>query len=200
MKDSFYFPHDENAANTQDILKLRLKFGNLEGYAMFFMVLEAMSQQDQGILPPDCIAQLSFSYHIAIETLTSFISYAVDIGLIKRNEKGYFTPRMLKHKEFRKERSEAGKRGAVNRWKHSSAIGSAYAKERKEKEIKNPLTPLAKTLINWLSSMDDVKNPSALAKGYMGKYGEGVIRKALKNSSCTSRSEFSNLCEHYAKL
>ena len=43
---------------------------------------------------------------------------------------------MIEHKQFRKERSESGKKGASSRWSDSSAIGSANAKERKGKEIK----------------------------------------------------------------
>lgn len=142
MKDSFYFQHDYNAANDQRILKLRAKFDNAKGYGMYFMILEAMAQEESGTLEPDCIAQLSLSYSLAIEELKAVLEYCISIGLFVSDEKGIYSHRMLEHKNFRKERSSAGKRGAKNRWKNGSAIKEPLAqpmqrkgKERKEKDI-----------------------------------------------------------------
>jgi len=140
MKDSFYFPHDYNAANDQKILRLRSRFNNAEGYGIYFMVLEAMAQENNGILDDDCIAQLSFSYRLSSELLESVVNYCIDIGLFIKDKKGIYSKRIIKYKKFRKERSESGKRGADSRWKNSSAINQPYAKERKGKERKGNKT------------------------------------------------------------
>lgn len=136
MKDSFYFPHDYNAANDQKILRLRSKFNNAEGYGIYFMILEAMAQEADGVLDLDCMAQLSLSYGLAIEQLKIVLNYCVDVGLFIQDTKGIYSQRMIEHKLFRKERSESGKKGASSRWVDSSANGSANAKERKGKESK----------------------------------------------------------------
>jgi hypothetical protein len=143
MKDSYYFPHDCNAANDQRVLKLRTKFNNAEGYGIYFYILEAMSQEEDGVLDSDCMAQLSLSYGLAIEQLSAVINYCIEIGLFVQDQSGIYSKRMIEHKLFRKERSESGKRGAYSRWSdgsaNSSAIGSAYAKERKGKERKEKI-------------------------------------------------------------
>ena len=140
MRDSYYFSHDCNAANDQRILKLRTRFNNAEGYGIYFFILEAMSQEEYGILESDCVAQLSLSYGLAIEQLQAVLNFCIEVGLFIQDQKGIYSKRMVEHKKFRKERSESGKRGAASRWNDGSAIGSAngsaYAKERKGKEIK----------------------------------------------------------------
>ncbi len=138
-KEAFYFPHDYNAASDPKIVGLRIKFNNAEGYGIYFMILEAMAQEDDGTLKgaiDEIIAQLSLSYSLAIEQLKNVINFCIDKELFVLEENRLFSKRLLKHKEFREERKKSGKRGARSRWENGSAIGSAYAKERKGKEIK----------------------------------------------------------------
>ena len=44
-KDVYYFSHDCNARNDEKILAMRSVYG-LEGYAMFFMIVEIMREQN----------------------------------------------------------------------------------------------------------------------------------------------------------
>jgi len=149
LKDTYYFPHDYNASNDQRVLKLRARLGNEKGYGIYFMILEAMAQENTGILDSDCMAELSLSYGLAIDELKAVLDFAIKVGLFIQDERGIFSKRMLEHKELRKkykkDRSEAGKRGATTRWGNSSANSSAIAKpmandskgkERKGKESK----------------------------------------------------------------
>lgn len=211
MKDSFYFPHDYNAAGDQKILKLRVKFGNLDGYAMFFMTLEAMAQQDNGILPLDCIAELSLSYNLAIEKVQAFLEYCIEIGLFIKSKDGIYTKRMVDHKNYRKERAEAGRRGGLNRSKNSSAISSARnqliaRKGKKNKlKLKNPLPPLQggevfELLTKWFRELGDKGMASRHAMGYINKYGERIVSRALKDRACSSKADFIQLCQHYAGI
>ena len=161
MKDTFYFQHDYNAANDQKILRLRAKFNNAEGYGVYFMILEAMAQEENGCLDNDCIAQLSLSYGLAIEQLKAVINYCVEIGLFILYDGGLYSKRMIEHKNFRRERSLSGKRGAKTRWENSSAIAQPMAqpmqrkgKERKEKKNKgNNIIPKHK-----YSTFEELKN------------------------------------------
>lgn len=157
MKDTYYFQHDYNAANDQKVLKLRAKFNNAEGYGIYFMILEAMAQEKTGRLDNDCIAQLSLSYGLAIEQLKAVLNYCLEIGLFVQDENGIFSKRMLEHKNFRKERSLSGKKGAKTRWKNSSAIAQPLAQlmQRKGKERKGNNIKQAKYkdgFVKWLEA------------------------------------------------
>lgn len=44
LKDAYYFSHDSNARNDNKILAMRSEYG-LEGYAMYFMIVEILREQ-----------------------------------------------------------------------------------------------------------------------------------------------------------
>lgn len=172
MKDSFYFPHDNNAAHDHKIIKLRAKCNNAEGYGIYWMMLEMMSRQPDGILPDDFIAELCLSYGLANGSAIAVLEAAVEIGLFIKDRRGIFSKRMVEHKSFREERSASGKKGAANRWPDSqsntkkishklshelangSAISSANAKERKGKEsnIEGDFLKKNKSAVEYLKS------------------------------------------------
>ena len=41
----------------------------------------------------------------------------ITVELLREDENGYYSERMMKHKKLRRKLSEAGRRGAENRWK-----------------------------------------------------------------------------------
>jgi len=51
MKDAFYFQHDYNARNDEKVLELRSNYG-VEGYGLFWMLLESMAETDDGKIKP----------------------------------------------------------------------------------------------------------------------------------------------------
>jgi len=158
-----YFPHDDNSRNDQKLLKVRTKFNNAEGYGMFWMFIESMSESSTGKIDGSAMAELQLSYGIAIDKLIEFVDYCVSISLFTRDENGFiYTNRMLENKAFRHERSESGKRGAASKWgtkkenNDDSAIGSAIkepiaSKESKVKKV-NTLQPITKPTIDEIRS------------------------------------------------
>lgn len=132
MNDNF-FPHQISAANDEKVLKLRVKFGNAEGYGMWFMLLEYMARNG-GLVDDSTMAELSFSYGIPAEKWKEFTTYCEQIQLLRRGKNGLFSHRMNEHLQFRKERSESGRKGAQSRW------GSQ--KELKAEPIAEPLGEL----------------------------------------------------------
>lgn len=142
IKNSNYFPHDCSARDDQKLLKVRGRFG-LEGYAIFWMCLESMSTNG-GYIEPDSISGLSLTFGTSEAQLMAQLEYLCEVGLFLKNKQGYHSPRMDEHLDFRRERSESGKRGAETRWKDSSAIAQPMAepmqskvKESKVKKIYN---------------------------------------------------------------
>ena len=137
MNDSFYFPHDNNSFNDDKILAIREKFG-LEGYGLFWATLESMSRNEGYVITP-LIGGLSLGYGVAKDTLLNFLDFCAEIGLFKKDKKGYYSQRIIEHLEQRKLFKESGKKGAEKRWKDRGANGGANSrkgKERKEKERK----------------------------------------------------------------
>jgi len=135
MKNSFYFSHDYNASQDDKILELRSVFGN-EGYALYFYCLETMAQRGDGYIIASLMGGLSVGYGVPKATLVSFLSKCEELGVFYKDKKGYYSKRMIEHLNLRQKLSNAGKRGAINRWENGGAIGGANGKERKEKEEK----------------------------------------------------------------
>lgn len=154
---AFYFPHDDNAAGDERVLKLRAKFGNTEGYAMWFMLLEYLSRNG-GYMQGELMAELSLSYSIPPEKWKEFIDFCIAISLLKNSKNGVFSYRLVEHIGYRKERVESGKKGAKARWgsqkeDDGTAIAQPLAKpiageERRGEDIKDIKKPTKKALEN----------------------------------------------------
>jgi 5-methylcytosine-specific restriction endonuclease McrA len=114
-KDTFYFSHDYNARNDEKILEIRSLYGP-EGYGVFWMIVETMAENENGKLNTSLIAGLSLSYGLAIDRLSDIISSCISTDLFKRDGIYIYSDRLLSHKDFRKERSESGKKGAIKKW------------------------------------------------------------------------------------
>lgn len=135
-KDTYYFSHDFNARNDEKILELRSNFG-AEGYGIFWMIVETMAENENGGINGVLIGGLSHGYGVSKSLLKEILDCCVRVGLFYEKDGFYLSNRLLAYKEFRKVQSEYGKVGAEKRWGgHRGANGSANAKERKGKEIK----------------------------------------------------------------
>lgn len=125
MKKTFYFRHDYNARNDEKLMRIRTRFNNAEGYGLFWFVVERMHEAEDGYLDGSAIAELALSYAVPAKKVQAFIDECVAIGLFHRTETGkLYSPRVLAHIEFRRERSASGKLGAKKKWEgeNSSAI------------------------------------------------------------------------------
>ncbi|GAF86139.1 unnamed protein product, partial [marine sediment metagenome] len=72
-KDAYYFPHYSNARNDAKIIRLRRVLG-LEGYAIYFMLLEILREQTNYKYELKGIEDLSFEWHISKEKIFSVIN------------------------------------------------------------------------------------------------------------------------------
>lgn len=141
MKESFYFPHDNDARNDDRILELRSCFWNETWYALFFFTLETMSKSSEWCINRVAIGGLSLGYWVGKELLEKFYAKCVELWLFYESDWKIFSQRMVEHKNSRKELSEAWKRGAMKRWENSPPISppkipplARKGEERKGKE------------------------------------------------------------------
>lgn len=141
-KEAYYFSHDANARNDVKIVKLRRVLG-LEGYAIYFCLIEILREQKDHKLPLASVSDIAFDLRTSEEKINGVIS-GFDLFLIEENK--FFSARLLRsmgsYNEKRLKLSESGKKGNEIRWGQQTLLlpqsggdGEAIAlKEIKEKE------------------------------------------------------------------
>ena len=115
-KESYYFSHDSNARNDVKIIKLRRQLG-LEGYGLYWCLIEMLRDTPEYKLPIDSIDDIAFNLHISKEKVETVINnydlFTIDSDL-------FFSERLIrnmeKYTESKKRLSEAGKAGMKNRY------------------------------------------------------------------------------------
>ena len=126
MKNAPYFSHDANAIIDKRIIKMRRKYG-LEGYGLYWVILELMRQE------PDYRLTKDEDTYIQVETLCNpsieiedYIDACIEIGLFAE-EDGYFysrsfLARMSAKDEQSIKRQQAAKKAASSRWGNADAM------------------------------------------------------------------------------
>lgn len=112
-----YFSHDANARNDAKIVNLRMALG-AEGYGIYFMLLERM-REDANYMSVKDYNMVAFDLRVDASKVKKVVE---EFGLFVFTEDGKyfysdsFLRRMNMKDEKRRRRSEAGKRGAEQRW------------------------------------------------------------------------------------
>ncbi len=170
-KDDYYFPHFMGARNDTKILSLRMKYG-ASGYGNYFMLVEIMRSNKNYELLLDKLPEYAYDIRCEENVLNDIIT-GFDLFEIDGNT--FSAPRlnksMIKRKELREKRIEAGKRGGLAKAKQnpSNAIDLVEqnpskplaGKERKGKEKKEEYSEdsdelqLAFLLFSLLKERDD---------------------------------------------
>lgn len=144
-KNNLYFSHDSNARNDEKILAVRMKLG-VEGYGIYFMLLERLLESDQYILIKDYNV-IAFDLRVGSDKIKSVIE---DFGLFAFTEDGkrFYSEglinRMKPLENLRKQRSEAGKRSAEKR----KTNGRSTVVEEKSNETQFLLTEISTEKVN----------------------------------------------------
>ena len=115
--NSFYFTHDYNAANDTKVLFLRQQLG-MEGYGIFWFIVEQLAQSG-GFLPLKITPVLSMQMQVTEAKVRSVI---YDYELFDIVDENFYSERLNKHLQIRKQLSESGKKGALNRWNNGHPI------------------------------------------------------------------------------
>lgn len=144
-KDAYYFPHDSNAKDDPKCVLLIEQLG-MEGYGIYWMLIETLREQPDYTYPVANIPALGRRYNTTAEKVKTVVC---NYGLFTvKDDKIFFSDslnrRMLVLKEKRAKRSEAGRLGNAARWKTSQTDRNAITmrsqfiaskvKKSKEKE------------------------------------------------------------------
>jgi len=131
-KDAYYFSHDATARNDFKILKVRRVLG-LEGYAIYFCLIEMLREQADYRLPITSIEDIAHHLNTSEEKIRGVIH---NFDLFKIEENYFFSDRLLKsmdtYNELKNKLSEAGRKGGLSRAKAlPEPPSSIKGKERK---------------------------------------------------------------------
>ena len=144
-KDAYYFPHDPNAKDDPKCVLLIEQLG-MEGYGIYWMLIETLREQPDYTYPVANIPALGRRYNTTAEKVKTVVC---NYGLFTvKDDKIFFSDslnrRMLVLEEKRAKRSEAGRLGNAARWKTSQTDRNAITlrsqfiaskvKKSKEKE------------------------------------------------------------------
>ena len=144
-KDAYYFPHDSNAKDDPKCVLLIEQLG-MEGYGIYWMLIETLREQPDYTYPVANIPALGRRYNTTAEKVKTVVC---NYGLFTvKDDKIFFSDslnrRMQVLEEKRAKRSEAGRLGNAARWKTSQTDRNAITmrsqfiaskvKKSKEKE------------------------------------------------------------------
>lgn len=141
QKDAYYFPHFCNARHDRKIKRLRKELG-LEGYGIYFMLLETLREQQDLMFPMDDIDLLAEEFGTSEQkirvTICNYELFELD------QDQKFFSPKMLVYLEpyfkMKNQRREAGLKSAAQRVinDRSTTVQRPFnkVKESKEEESK----------------------------------------------------------------
>ena len=138
-KAAFYFPHFCNARHDRKIRRLRKELG-VEGYGIYFMLLETLREQQDLMYPLEDLDLLAEEFGVSEPkirtTICNYQLFEVDF------EQKFFSPKMLVYLEpyfkMKEQRKLAGKASADKRLLNdrSTTVQQSKGKESKVNEIK----------------------------------------------------------------
>lgn len=129
-KDVYYFSHDCNARNDEKILAMRSVYG-LEGYAMYFMIVEILREQQDYKLKLTKYIWKTFSMQLGVEEsqIKTFVDDCVKEFELLRIENGFLlSDSLIKRMNLFKEISEIRSQAAKKRWESQQQKAEEDAK------------------------------------------------------------------------
>lgn len=158
-KDVYYFSHDCNARNDEKVLAMRSVYG-LEGYAMYFMLVEILREQQDFKLKETKYIWNTLAMQIGVdaEKVKKFVTDCVDEFELFVSENGYlFSASLIKRMNLFREISEIRSKAAKARWESQQQKADDNAKSMQKHSTCN-----ANALQKNTSAMQNDANKSKL--------------------------------------
>lgn len=150
MKESFYFPHDYEAANDPKVQALLSEYGGI-GYGVFWRIIELLHSDEEHKIPMKQYIFIAIAKQMlaSAEQIMAIVNFAInECELFETDGDFIWSKRVnrnfLRRKEISEKRSISGKLGAEKKWAMANAKQNlakhGKGKEKKEKEINNTYT------------------------------------------------------------
>ena len=127
-KDAFYFPHDANARTDQRLMKVRMKYG-MEGYGIYFGIIEILREQADYTLAFDDLESISFDLRVDKDKIEDIVS---NYDLFVIEGMSIFYSKSLKRRlecmdKKKQKRVDAGRKGGIASAKSKQSLSDAQA-------------------------------------------------------------------------
>ena len=159
-KDAYYFSHDSNARNDQRLMKVRMKYG-MEGYGVYFGIIEILREQKDYTLTFDDIDSISFDLRVDKEKIEDIVEN-YDLFEIKGHTMFYsksLKRRMLALDEKRQKLASAGKKGGLSKARKMLEAKSKQGFSSKVNKVnKNKVNDINKRMLLFKESLEKHSN------------------------------------------
>jgi len=174
-KDSYYFPHFTSARTDAKLIKLKRVLG-MEGYGIYFHILETLREQTDFKYPILGIEDLAYEWHVSKEKIQAVIT---NYGLFEFDENNFWSIKLIQFLQPYLEKSQRARNAANQRWLNANADANALPEQcdsnaskvkeskvnkSKVKEINNMDTPSFKEIHKLIQEVED-KNMELLFDG-----------------------------------
>ena len=182
MKIKNWFSHDSDARNDSKILNLRMRYG-AAGYGVFFMLIERLREETNYMSIKDYNA-IAFDLRVDAAVVKSVVE---DFGLFAFTDDGecFYSESLYGRMEIKDEksaiRSEAGKKGAKNRWSDSKTMRLPY--EDDSKTMRLPYQNDSKTMRLPYQNDGKLSKESKVKKDNEGKKEKDICSLAASDSA-----------------
>jgi len=138
-KDSYYFPHFYNARSDRKMLRVRKELG-VEGYGIYFMLLEVLREQTDFSYPMEDIDLLAEEFKTSEQKVRTVIC---NYNLFQVNtEEFFYSEKLIQNLQPYIESSERARAAAKKRWDkvkelNANAYANAYANALPEQSKSN---------------------------------------------------------------
>lgn len=120
-KDSYYFPHFYNARSDRKMLRVRRELG-IEGYAIYFMLLEVLREQTNFSYPLEDIDLLADEFKTSEQKIRTVIT---NYKLFQVNEQEFFySDKLIQNLQPYIESSERARLAARKRWDKAKTLNA----------------------------------------------------------------------------
>lgn len=180
-KDVYYFSHDCNARNDEKILAMRSVYG-LEGYAMYFMIIEILREQNEYKLEINKYtwSTLAMQMHTSSENVHKFVDDCVnEFQLFVIEDNFLYSKSLIKRMGLFKEISEIRSKAAKKRWENANGMqmeckSNANADQKQCNKTKLNKTKLNKTKLDY-TKKEDINKKDNLPDGYFIHENSGEV-------------------------
>lgn len=193
-KDTFYFPHDSNAQHDPKCAALIHDFG-MEGYGLYWMVIELLHQQAGGKLEkfPKLFDGIAHDFMVKKDLIVKlFEALLHDYILLQEDEKYIWSDRVLRNLDIREEKrvikAEAGRIGGIksgisrskkqdlNNPKQDEAVLQKWKQSKEKERKKSIITNTDSFAKNGKIHADEVPDYTDTTKWAKNLIGEGYSR------------------------
>jgi len=184
-KDAYYFPHFSNARKDRKIMRVRKELG-IEGYGIFFMILEVLRDEDNYRYPVEDIDLLADEFKTSEQKVRTVVCN-YNLFEVDEQEK-FFSPKfdefMQPYLKMKAQRRQAGLKSAEKRKQkqlpfndRSTTVQQSKVNESKVNESKVKTTKESDTTDNIIKDLIESKDYSKNYLEWIGFRAEMKLKK-----------------------